>query len=317
MQFGIHFGTRGPAASAESLKIIATEAEALGFAYIGLSDHVVIANTVASSYPYTVSGRWFAEDSGECLDQITTLSFLAAVTKKIRLLTSVMVLGHRPALLTAKILQTLDILSSGRLTVGVGVGWMAEEIALLSGPPFHDRGKAAEEYIRAFRNLWGDQKPSFSGEYVKFDDLKFFPKPLQGSNLPIWIGGEASPARRRTGQLGNGWYPVGNNPRNPYNTAKLYRSGLEKVYTFAEAVGRDPSEIDTALYVIWYSLGETRTTSNGKRLSFTGSASDIIQDIHEYKAAGLENLVIGWESDNLEETLERMRRFQNEIMIYV
>ena len=114
MQFGLHLGIRGPVADPDSLRIIATEAEVLGFAHLGFSDHVVIAEQVDSPYPYTKSGRWFAEDSGECLEQITTLGFVAAATRSIRLLTSVMVLPHRPTVLTAKLLNTVDVLSQGR-----------------------------------------------------------------------------------------------------------------------------------------------------------------------------------------------------------
>ena len=111
-------------------------AEELGFSYLGFSDHVVIAEDVNSLYPYTKSGRWFAEDTGECLEQLSTLSFVAASTSVIRLLTSVMVIPHRPPILTAKMTKTIDVLSKGRLTVGVGVGWMEEEIQLLNGPAF-------------------------------------------------------------------------------------------------------------------------------------------------------------------------------------
>lgn len=123
MKFGIHLGLRGPAAAPQSLTEIARTAEELGFEYLGFSDHVVIAAAVDSVYPYTADGRWFAQDSGECLEQISTICFVAAATTRIRLLTSVMVLPHRPPLLAAKILATADILSAGRLTVGVG--WMS------------------------------------------------------------------------------------------------------------------------------------------------------------------------------------------------
>lgn len=314
MQFGLHLGIRGPAADPDSLRIIAAEAEALGFAYLGFSDHVVIADQVDSPYPYTKSGRWFAEDSGECLEQVTTLSFVAAVTSRIRLLTSVMVLPHRPPVLAAKMLNTIDVLSKGRLTVGLGVGWMAEEIALLDGPPFASRGAAADEYIQAFRILWTEDNPSFHGEHVQFDGLKFHPKSPQSPHPPLWVGGEAKPGRRRAGRLGDGWYPVGNNPRSPFDTPKRYAAGLGDVFAAAEAVGRDPSDIARSLYVIWYKLGEAETTPEGTRRSFTGTADDILGDISAYRDVGLQHLVIGGESGDLEQCLDRMRRFESDIM---
>jgi len=314
MQFGLHLGIRGPAADPDSLRIIAAEAEALGFSHLGFSDHVVIADTVDSPYPYTKDGRWFAEDSGECLEQITTLGYVAATTTKIRLLTSVMVLPHRPAVLAAKMLNTVDVLSKGRLTVGIGVGWMAEEIALLSGPPFEARGAAADEYIAAFRALWTEAKPRFDGEHVRFSGLKFHPKPSQNPHPPLWIGGEAKAGRRRAGRVGDGWYPVGNNPSAPFDTPELYAAGLADVYAAAEAAGRDPSDISRALLAIWYQLGEADEARDGGRRSFTGSADDILGDIDAYRRAGLEHLVIGGESSGLEQCLERMRRFEAEIM---
>ena len=177
MKFGIHLGIRGPVAHPDSLKTIALEAEELGFGYLGFSDHVVIAENVNSPYPYTASGRWFAEDTGECLEQLTTLSYVAAATKNIRLLTCVMVIPHRPPVLTAKMIKTIDVLSKGRITVGVGVGWMEEEMQLLNSPPFKERGPASDEYIQAFKNLWTETSPSFEGAHVKYSGLKFFPKP--------------------------------------------------------------------------------------------------------------------------------------------
>jgi len=314
MKFGLHLGIRGPAADPDSLRVIAAEAEALGFSHLGFSDHVVIADTVDSPYPYTKDGRWFAEDSGECLEQITTLGYVAATTTKIRLLTSVMVLPHRPPVLAAKMLNTVDVLSKGRLTVGIGVGWMAEEIALLDGPPFEARGVASDEYIAAFRELWTEAKPRFEGDHVRFDGLKFHPKPTQTPHPPLWIGGEAKAGRRRAGRIGDGWYPVGNNPKAPFDTAELYAAGLADVNAAAEAVGRDPGSISRALLAIWYRLGEADEARDGGRRSFTGSADDILGDIDAYRRAGLEHLVIGGESSGLEQCLERMRRFEAEII---
>ena len=146
---------------------------------LAFSDHLVIANQVVSPYPYTKSRVWFAQDSGDCLDQLTTLAFVAAGTERLRLLTSVMVIPHRPPVLTAKMLASADILSKGRVTVGLGVGWMAEEIALLGAPTFERRGKLADETIAAMKALWTESDPEFIGEFVSFSDLKFEPKPVK------------------------------------------------------------------------------------------------------------------------------------------
>ena len=122
MKFGLHVGTRGAVLDPDALLAIARKTELLGFEHLGFSDHLVIAKQVDSPYPYTKSRVWFAQDSGDCLDQLTTLAFVAAGTERLRPLTSVMVIPHRPPVLTAKMLASADILSKGRVTVGLGVG---------------------------------------------------------------------------------------------------------------------------------------------------------------------------------------------------
>lgn len=309
MKFGMHLGIRGPAAEPDSLTEIACAAEDMGFDYLGFSDHVVIAASVDSVYPYTADGRWFAEDSGECLEQISTICFAAQATNRIRLLTSVMVLPHRPPLLAAKMLTTADVLSKGRLTVGVGVGWMAEEIALLGGPNFAKRGKAADEMIAGFRELWTADRPAQSGAHVSFDRVLFSPKPVQKPHPPIWVGGESPPARRRAGRMGDGWYPVCNNPKAPFDTPDRYAAGLADVHTAAEAAGRDPAMLDTGLYVIWHTLDGPQFNDAGDRRCFTGAPADIKNDIAAFKGVGLNNLIIGFEAPTAAEVIRRMQAF--------
>ena len=225
-----------------------------------------------------------------------------------------MVLPHRPAVLAAKMLSTVDVLSKGRLTVGLGVGWMAEEIAMLSGPPFARRGRVSDEYIHAFRELWTSDRPEFVGEHVAFEGLKFHPKPVQKPHPPLWIGGEAKAGRKRAGRHGNGWYPVGNNPAAPFDTAARYAAGLADVKAAAESIGRDPGEITQGLLGIWYRLGKDDRDPEGYRRTFTGSAQAIVDDIAAYREVGLQTFVIGGESASLEHCLERMRSFEAEIM---
>lgn len=314
MQFGLHAGTRGAAMDPDGLLAIARKAEACGFRHFGLSDHVVIATDVASPYPYTKSGRWFAQDSGECLEQLTTAAYVAAGTSTLRLLTSVMVLPHRPAVLTAKMLATIDHLSRGRLTVGVGVGWMAEEIALLGETPFDRRGGLANEYIAAFRALWTEARPVYDGAYVRFDGVLFEPKPAQAPHPPIWVGGETRPARRRAGRMGDAWYPVANNPAAPYDSLERYGAGLADMRAHAEAAGRDPDGIEAGLLLVGYRMGEADLRADGGRRAFTGGSQAVVDDIAAFAAAGLDHLVVGFESDNLERALDTIEAFADQVM---
>ena len=135
MEFGFGMPTRGAVATPESLATLAKQGENLGFGIISVSDHVIIPKAIASTYPYNESGSFVSSPSGECMEQLPLLTFLAAVTSTARLLTSVMVVPHRPPVLTAKILATIDVLSKGRLIVGCGVGWMREEFEAIGAPP--------------------------------------------------------------------------------------------------------------------------------------------------------------------------------------
>jgi probable F420-dependent oxidoreductase len=314
MKFGLHFGSRGIAGDPDTLVTVAQRAEALGYDYFGLSDHVVVATEVDSRYPYSTSGKFFAQDTGVCMEQVTTLSFVAAATSRIGLLTSVMVLPHRHPMLTAKMLATLDVLSKGRLTLGIGVGWMAEELALLGAPPFAARARASEEYITAFRELWTAQAPEQEGTYAHFSQLKFEPKPVQHPGPPIWVGGEAKGACRRAGRMGDGWYPVASNPNMPLDTPELYGAALEGVRAAAVSAGRQGEDVQAALLAIYCRVGEEIAGQDGKRQMFTGSAQTIVEDVARYAERGLEHFVFGGDGYDLSGTLEHMERFAEDVM---
>jgi probable F420-dependent oxidoreductase len=279
--------------------------------HVGFNDHVITANAVDSKYPYSETGIWPAADTGTCLEQLMTIAFVAAVTEKIRLLTSVMVLPHRAPVLTAKMLATADVLSNGRLTVGVGIGWMAEEMAALQSPPYDQRAAASEDYVGAFKALWTQDVAAYDGDFIAFKNVLFDPKPVQRPHPPIWFGGEGKPARRRAGQLGDGWYPVIANPRLSFDTPAAYAKALDDVKRQAEDAGRDPATVDTALFVPWYSLG---AAADADRRSFTGSAEQIADDARAFGDVGLKHLIIGFESKDLPETLDRIEAFADQVM---
>ena len=166
-------------------------------------------------------------------DRITTLAYLAGITDRIKLVTSVMIIPYRNPILTAKMLSTLDMLSKGRLILGAGVGWMEEEFELLDTAPFAERGAVPNEYLRAFIALWTSDNPTFEGKYVNFSDITFLPKPGQKPHPPIWIGGQSKPAIRRAAQLGNAWHPVGAIPAAPLEPEELAEN-LALLHDYAE-----------------------------------------------------------------------------------
>ncbi len=305
MQIGFYAPASGPVATAEGYRTIASRAEALGFDHIAVSDHIVIPTAIDSTYPYTSSGAYPGGE--ECLEQLTVLAALGAMTSRIGLLTSVMVVPHRPAVLTAKILASIDVLTGGRLTVGCGAGWMAEEFGVL-GAPYAARGKATDEYIEAFRELWTSDRPAYAGTHVGFDGIAFAPKPVSRPHPPIWIGGESRAALRRAARLGDGWYPISANPAFPLDTVDRYVARRDAMWRLAEESGRSPDDIALAYWAYGY-RPEPRTNDDGARMLCTGAPEVVAADIAALEAAGVGCVVLtilgGGEIDRAVERLER------------
>src|SRR5215468_10194201 len=153
MKFGFNAPTQGPLSATENLVRLVTEGEAMGFDYATFSDHVVIPTDIEAKYPYSSTGEFPTGARAERHEQLIEMAYVAAKTKKLGLVGSVMVVPHRPAVLTAKMLATIDVLSGGRLILGIGAGWMREEFALL-GAPFAERGSVTDAYLEAFKALW-------------------------------------------------------------------------------------------------------------------------------------------------------------------
>ena len=205
MEFGVFMPMRGPLATVGNVVRLAQHAELLGFSAIGFPDHIVIPRSVSPHYPYSESGEFHGVAAGDCLDPLIMMALVAGKTERIRLLNSILVVPHRPAVLTAKMLATIDVVSGGRLIVGCGVGWMREEFEAIGAPDFDRRGTVTDEFIRAFHDLWTNENPAFEGQYVRYKDITFEPKPVQKPHPPIWTGGESPPALRRAARLADGW----------------------------------------------------------------------------------------------------------------
>jgi probable F420-dependent oxidoreductase len=247
------------------------------------------------------------------MEQITLLSYIAGQTSKIRLVTSVLIVPHRNPLIAAKSLATLDLLSGGRLVVGVGVGWMREEFQALGLPPFEERGAVTDEYIRAFKVLWTEDDPHFQGKYISFDDISFLPKPVQKPHPPIWVGGESRPALRRTAELADGWYPLGSNPTFPMGTPEQLKAGMERLAGYAERFGRDPSTIETIYRTHQFEL--LKQAAGPDRLPFVGDADQIAGDIRQYQDMGVTSMIWDFlrQTDDLDSMLGLMEDFSTQV----
>ena len=312
MDFGIHIGTRGCLTTRENLMAVATAAEAQGYAIIGVADHLIVPVHTDVRYPYTADGIWPGAPTGECFDAIATLSFLAGVTNRVKLLTSVLVVPHRPAVLTAKLLTTADVLSGGRVIAGIGTGWMKEEFAALNTPPFEERGAVTDEYLAAWKSLWTQDNPSASGKHVNFDNVTFRPRPA--SPPPIWVGGESAPALRRTARFGDAWYPVSNNAQILLNTPAKLKAGIDRLHQAAEKAGRDPASIDIGYVWFMPPSWTERTNDDGSRRLFTGTSDDMLADAAAFRAVGVKHLIVYLQQPTIEQTLELQQRFAEDVV---
>jgi len=261
MRTGLTLPMRGPLANPKDIRTLVELAEVSGFDMIGVNDHIIVPKSISSRYPYSASGAFPGSASGECLDLFALLAYVAAITTKPRLVTAIAVVPHRGAVHTAKIVSTIDVLSGGRIDLGIGAGWMKEEFDALNIPPFEARGRVTDEYIEAFKTLWTEEDPVFDGDHVQFKNINFSPKPVQKPHPPIWVGGESKAAMRRTVRQGDVWFPIANNPHHPLDTIPRFKAGIERLHRLAEEEGRDPKSIGLALFSNWYDETKTGNSS--------------------------------------------------------
>jgi len=187
------------------IKAFASNAERLGFASLWVPEHVVLLEKYASRYPYSEDGALPARTDAPIPDPFLSLCAMASATEKIRLATGICLVPEHNPLVLAKVVATLDWLSNGRVTLGVGIGWLQEEFTAI-GIPWENRARRTRECIEAMRRLWGDDISSYRGEFVKFEGVRSNPKPIRGADLPVVFGGESGPALRRVAEYGNGWF---------------------------------------------------------------------------------------------------------------
>jgi len=305
MRYGFYLPTRGETATADAIEALVRRGEALGFTSAMIADHIVFPVTIKSRYPYTVSGVF--PGGGDALEQLALMAFVAGVSRTLRLVTSVMILPHRNPVVTAKALATIDVLSRGRVTVGVGVGWLREEFQALGAPDFDRRGAVSDEYIRIFKTLWTESPASYSGQFYRFEAIRCLPLPIQKPHPPIWIGGHSKVALRRAARFGNGWHPVGANPAVPLRPDEL-RDSLDELFRLTEAEGRDPKALTISYKAPVYDP-QSALGAGIDRRPFTGSADQIAEDIAVYARLGVSELIFDFRSESLAESLERMERF--------
>ena len=228
----------GPLTNPDWVRTVASSAERLGFSTLWAPEHVVLLDRFASKYPYS-SGDFPVPTDTPIADPFTTLAFAAACTKRIRLGTGICLVPEHNPLVLAKTVATTDLLSKGRLILGVGIGWLEEEFQAL-GVPWERRAQRTRETIEVMRKLWSEDRSAYDGEFVKFDSVRSFPKPANGKSVPVWFGGESGPALRRVAESGDGW--IGFNL-----TADQAATKIERIEELLKANRRERSDVELAV----------------------------------------------------------------------
>jgi probable F420-dependent oxidoreductase len=297
MEFGIcipHYGK-----SIDIPKILDTvrQVEDLGFDSVWVTDHILVPQTLEIIY------------RDHMLEPLTVLNYVAAITTRVKIGTSVIILPYRNPIVVAKMLATTDQLSAGRLIFGAAVGWMEPEFAAL-GAPFADRGAFSDECLRLIKMLWTQEKVSFEGRYFTFADMQASPRPLQQPHPPIWVGGNSPRARRRVAELGDGWHATA----MPLDELKAGIADVRNKWARRGRTGapvfslRIPCSIEgVSQEVLHY------PPRRPGRESLTGSVSSMVDRLEAYQDLGVSHLALEMSTQSHEATCASLEAFATRI----
>lgn len=233
LKFGLRYCNTGRYTNPARAVELVQAGEEAGFESAWTVEHTVVPGGYESTYPYSPDGKMAGgTDDFPLPDPLIWMAYVAAATSRIRLATGILILPQHNPVITAKQVATLDHMSGGRVLLGIGVGWLAEEFAAI-GASFDDRGPRTDEYVAAMRELWTSPAPTFHGDYVNFDAAHCQPQPAQGS-VPIIVGGHSRAAARRAGRIGDGFFPARGASEELINLAR----------TTAIEHGRDPEAVE-------------------------------------------------------------------------
>jgi len=309
MRYGFYLPTRGPTATRDGILTLAREGERLGLHSAMIADHIVFPVESQSPYPYTVDGKH--PSAGDALETFSILGVVAGATQRLRLVTSVLVLPYRNPVLTAKMVASLDVLSGGRLTLGIGTGWLKEEFEALDSPAFNERGAVTDEWITILKQLWSQSPASCDGQFYRYSDIRCEPFPVQKPHPPIWVGGHSRAALRRAARHGDGWHPVGAIAASPLPPQEM-RTHLDTLRQLTDADGRDFSALTISYKAPLYDAGIP--SLDGSRRPFSGNPEEIAGDIRTFAVIGVHELIFDFRGQSIAESIERLQRFAAEVI---
>lgn len=296
MEFGIcipHYGK--PIDTAKILET-ARRAEALGFESIWVTDHILVPQTLDIIY------------RDNMLEPLALLNYLAALTTRVKIGTSVIILPYRNPIVVAKMLATTDQLSGGRLIFGAAVGWMEPEFAAL-GAPFAERGAFSDECLRLIKALWTQEQLSFAGRYFNFKDMQASPRPLQQPHPPIWVGGNSPRARRRVAEHGDGWHATA----MPLDDLKAGIADVRRKWERCQRAGEPVFSMRIPCAIDGVSQEVLRYPARPGRDSLRGSIAAIVERLRGYQDLSIRHLVLEMSTQSHEATLASLEVFAERI----
>jgi probable F420-dependent oxidoreductase len=333
ISFGVRVPNSGPLASVANIARAATEAEALGFDSIFVHDHVVWSSEMHRHHISSGSHEALAADqSADFYEAMTTVGYLAAITKRVQIGVACLVMPTRNPIYAAKQAATLDQLTDGRLILGVGLGskatYASNEFEVF-GVPFSKRAPLTDEYIEAMQAIWTQPLASYSGEHIAFKDAEIFPKPKQRPYPPLWVGGWTDYAARRTGRLGDGWVPGWLSPSEMARGAQIVRDtavehdrdpagitiAVEKLATIARdretALERAAPTIRTSSLTYERDVNDLQFALD--RHIF-GSVDDVKRRVEEFVEAGVTHFELKLIYPTLDDLVAQMTLWAEEIL---
>ncbi len=239
MKIGLLAPTVSPFADAEYLTVLGRAAEERGFESLWVPEHVVLFDDYSSRYPYAADGRVPVSGENGCLEPWTTLAFIASATTTIRLGTGICLVPQRNPVYLAKEIANVDYLSGGRVDLGVGIGWLAEEFRAV-GVPWERRGARTDAYLDVIKTCWCDDVSEHKSEFYELPACRLYPKPAQDPHPPIHIGGESPAAMRRAARRGTGWFGFDRDP-------EAARAGIADLEQALADEGRPRSEVEVTI----------------------------------------------------------------------
>ena len=288
MKIGFSLSNNQGIEDVQDIVRLAVRAEALGLDSVWASDHVFNVSYVLER----IGNRPY-------YDPLTILTYVAARTERIALGTSVLVLPYHQPMRLAKAAATLDVMSGGRLLLGVGVGVIDEEIEAM-GTAYADRGTASDETIAILKTLWSEEDPSHHGKRYQFSGMKFSPKPLQKPHIPILIGGVSRAAIRRAARVGNGWHPTAMAPEE-------LRAAMDYLADEAQTAGRSAADIPVSISI-------PMQGGRAGRYGLGTEPAEMVEKLQAFDQLGVETVVISPYSSDPQEMVRGLEVVAEEVL---